>query len=83
MDPKKILKDQFLKIVDTQLEQNDPPQVRATFECLQSEGHDKETARLMIAQCTASEIRQVMTKQEPFDEARYIKCLNQLPKPPA
>ena len=82
-DSRKILKDQFLQIVDTQLKDNDPPHTRVTFDRLQAVGYDEETARLMIAQCVAAEIWEVMSGNEPFNEVRYRKDLDRLPEPPA
>lgn len=82
MDPRQILKDQFLQIVDTQLKNNDPAHTGETFDRLKATGYDEETARLMIAQCVAAEVREVMSSGLEFNEARYIKNLDRLPEPP-
>ncbi|MEQ8702360.1 MAG: hypothetical protein RIC19_00510 [Phaeodactylibacter sp.] len=82
MDPRAILKDQFLQIVDQQLKDDDPVHTRVTFERLQAAGHNKETVRLMIAQCVAAEMRTVMISGEPFNAARYAQNLDRLPEPP-
>jgi hypothetical protein len=83
MDPRQILKDQFLQIVDTQLKDNDPAHARVTFDRLRGAGYNDETARLMIAQCVAAEVREVMASGAEFNTARYIKNLDRLPEPPA
>jgi hypothetical protein len=83
MDPREILKDQFLQIVDAQLKNNDPAHTRVTFERLQAAGYNQETARLMVAQCVAAEVRQVMSSSAPLYEDRYIQNLDRLPEPPA
>lgn len=82
MDPRQILKDQFLQIVDTQLKDNDPAHTRVTFDRLRADGYNEETARLMIAQCVAAEVREVMSSGSEFNTARYIKNLDRLPEPP-
>ncbi|WP_425420858.1 hypothetical protein [Phaeodactylibacter xiamenensis] len=82
MDPRQILKDQFLQIVDTQLKTNDPAHTRVTFDRLRAAGYNDETARLMIAQCVAAEVREVMSSGAEFNTARYIKNLDRLPEPP-
>lgn len=82
MDPADLLKEQFLQMVDQQLEQNDPPHARSTWQRLQREGYTASTARLLIAQCVAAELRRVVANNETFDEARYIHNLNRLPEPP-
>jgi len=44
------LKRAFLDIVDKQLEANDPPQTRETFERLKAEGISQSDAKIYIAQ---------------------------------
>ncbi|MBV6652188.1 MAG: hypothetical protein KI786_00440 [Mameliella sp.] len=82
MDPREILKDQFLQIVDTQLKNNEPAHTKVTFDRLQQAGFDKETTRLMIAQCVAAEVREVMSSGAEFNNDRYAKNLDRLPEPP-
>ncbi len=82
MDPAALLKEQFLQMVDEQLERDDLPHTRATWQRLQREGYTASTARLLIAQCVAAEMRRVMARNETFDDTRYIHNLNRLPEPP-
>lgn len=78
----KVLQELFLQTVDNQLESNKPPQTRETFERLKKEGYSEQDAKLVIAQCVAFEMVKVATSQTPFNEARFVKCLEKLPNPP-
>ncbi len=79
MNPKEVLKAQFLEVVDNQLRDDDPPATRRTLERLKSAGYSEKEAKLVIAQCVADEIMAVMETNKPFNEERFVKCLEQLP----
>ncbi len=81
MDPK-LFKELFLQTVDHQLDKNNPPQTRETFERLKNEGYSEQDAKLVIAQCVASEMVKVLSTQKPFNAERFVKCLEKLPDPP-
>ncbi len=81
MDPK-LFKEIFLKTVDNQLDKNDPPETRETLERLKKEGYSEEEAKLVIAQCVASEMVKVVSTKTPFNASRFVKCLENLPNPP-
>lgn len=81
MDPK-LFKEIFIKTVDVQLKKNDPPQTRETLDRLMKEGYSEEDAKLIIAQCVASEMVKVLSTKMPFNAARFVKCLERLPEPP-
>ncbi|MCB0578644.1 MAG: hypothetical protein KDD10_04975 [Phaeodactylibacter sp.] len=83
MKPNEILKQQFLEIVDNQLDSNDPPETRQTLERLKKEGYSDADARLLIAQCVAAEMFNVMKHNEPYNSKRYVSNLNALPEPPS
>lgn len=77
-----MINQQFLVIVDRQLRQGDPPQVRHTLDRLKGEGFDEKTARDLIACCVANEMMALMLEDRTFDHHRYIgmlKCLPELP----
>ena len=82
MSPERF-KQIFSQTVDNQLEKNDPPQTRETLERLIKEGYSEEDAKLIIAQCVASEMMKVISSHTPFNEARFVECLNRLPQSPA
>lgn len=82
MKPGDVLKKQFLAVVANQLRDNEPPETRQTLERLQAEGYSEEESKLLIAQCVAAEIQQVMRSNQPFNNERYVKWLDQLPESP-
>ena len=76
------LKSAILEVVDNQLQANDPPETRQTFDRLISEGYSEEEAKKLIGCVVTSEIFDVLKKQEPFNPERFAKALNKLPKLP-
>ena len=82
MNDPKAAREAFLEIVDNQIASNDPPETRQTFDRLTKSGWSQEDSKKLIAQCVAVELYSVMTKQEPFNEERFIKNLKNLPEEP-
>ena len=76
------LREQIFQIIENQIENNNPPETALTFNRLKKEGFDDFTVNQLIGQCVAVEIYNVMKYKKPFDEKRYIKNLNNLPKEP-
>ena len=82
MEEKPYLKSAILEVVDNQLQANDPPETRQTFDRLTSEGYSEEEAKGLIGCVVTLEIFDVLKKQEPFNPKRFAKALNELPKLP-
>lgn len=82
MEENPYLKSALLEVVDNQLNANDPPETRKTFERLTSEGYSEDEAKRLIACVVTSEMFDVLKKQEPFNLERFVKALNALPKIP-
>jgi len=82
MEKSPYLKSAVLEVVDNQLQANDPPETRQTFDRLISEGYSEEEAKELIGCAVTSEIFDVLKKQEPFNPQRFAKALNELPKLP-
>ncbi|MCP3929124.1 MAG: DUF1841 family protein [Bacteroidetes bacterium] len=80
MDSKKILRDQFLQVVENQLSDDNPPETKETYLRLQKEGYSKSDSKILIAQCVAKAIYDAMTKNIPFNNVDYVKNLNKLPE---
>jgi hypothetical protein len=80
MEENPHLKSAILEVVDNQLQANDPPETRQTFDRLISEGYSEEEAKKLIGCVVTSEIFDVLKKQEPFKPERFAKALNELPK---
>jgi hypothetical protein len=82
MKADKILHDQIMEVVSNQMRNNDPPETKQTFDRLVKSGISRSDAMKYIGQCVATEIYSVMKKQEPFNEKRFVKNLNNLPAKP-
>ena len=76
------LKSAILKVVDNQLQANDPPETHQTFDRLISKGYSQEEAKKLIGSVVTSEIFHILKKQEPFNPEIFTKALNELPKLP-
>ena len=82
MEENPYLKSAILEVVDNQLQANDPPETRQTFDRLISQGYSEEEAKELIGYVVTSEIFDVLKKQEPFNPQRFAEALNELPKLP-
>ncbi len=74
-----LLKGEFLKVVEEQLQNAQPPAVIHTLQRLLADGYSPRDARLLIAQCVAAEYVAAMQQDSPFDYERYAQCLEALP----
>jgi hypothetical protein len=82
MNAKDIVMQQFLEVVNNQIRDNDPAETGQTLERLKKEGYSDQAARLLIAQCVASEFIELLHSDQPFDPQRYIDNLHRLPETP-
>jgi len=76
------LRKTFLDVVDNQLRANDPPQTKQTLDRLIKDGYSEDEARRLISAVVAVEIFDIWKSEQPFDKARFISGLNNLPKLP-
>ncbi|MDR2162865.1 MAG: hypothetical protein LBO70_02820 [Clostridiales Family XIII bacterium] len=74
------LRNQILEAVDNQLRDGDPPIATETFARLLREGFSKKKAKEMIAAVLLEEIYDTLKNNEPYDEDRYTRNLNELGK---
>ena len=77
-----LLGEEMKKVVRNQIRQNDPPETKHTYERLIKEGFPKDEVMRQLAVVVAAEIYDVTKNKEPFNQERYIKRLNDLPKEP-
>jgi len=70
------------EVVDNQLRDGVPPETRQTLDRLMAEGHSRAEARRLIAAVVSSEIFEVLKRNRPYDQARYVAALQRLPKMP-
>lgn len=82
MEVNEHLREQIFQIIENQMQENNPPATKATFERLKKEGYSKFEAKQLIGQCLAIELFDTIKHGKPYDEARYIKNLNNLPQSP-
>jgi hypothetical protein len=76
------LRNAIFEVIDNQINENNPAETALTLKRLKDEGHSEFEARQLIGQAVAVELFCVMKKKIPFNEARYIKNLKNLPKEP-
>jgi len=76
------LRDQIFEVIKNQIKSNDPPETKVTYDRLIALGYSEFETKQLIGQCVAVEMFSVIKEQQPFNEARYIKNLKQLPKEP-
>ena len=77
-----LLGEEMKKVVRNQIRQNDPPETKQTYDRLIKEGFSKDEVMRQLAVVVAAEIYDVTKNKEPFNQERYIKRLNDLPKEP-
>jgi len=82
MKSNEILRDQIFEIIKNQIKGNDPPETKITYDRLIKQGHSDFETKQLIGQCIAVELFQVLNFKKPFDEKRFIRNLNNLPKEP-
>jgi hypothetical protein len=75
-------RDAILEVVENQIKDDYPREVKQTFHRLLSEGHSKEKTMKLIASAVCIEIFGIMKYKTPFNESRYIKNLSRLPEIP-
>lgn len=80
--PNHVLKHEILEVVNNQLESLDPPETKQTYDRLIADGISDQEARRLIGCVVSSEIFDVLKQQQPFDNVRFVKALNKLPKLP-
>lgn len=76
------LKKAILQVVSNQLRLNDPPETKATLNRLISGGYSKQDAKELIGAVVSAHIYDMLKDQHKFDNSKYIKDLEKLPKLP-
>ncbi len=68
--------------MENQIADLDPPQTVATLEALIQAGYDRHDAIHAIGALIADEIYEITKNDRPFDQASYVKALDQLAQTP-
>jgi len=76
------LQKQIFEIIKNQLELNDPPEVKITFDRLKKLKFNDHQVRQLIGQCIAVELFDILYSGKEYDNDRYIKHLKALPDEP-
>jgi len=82
MESREIIREQIFEIIKNQIELNTPPETKQTLKRLVDVGFSDWDARILIGQCVAVELFNVLNLNLPFDNARYVSNLNKLPEEP-
>ena len=72
----------IVEAVKNQLRDNDPPEANLALNRLIAVGESRENAIRYIASALSIEIYETLKNQTPYNETRYVKNLNALPKLP-
>ena len=72
----------IVEAVENQLRDDNPPETKQALKRLMALGETRENAMRYIGSALSIEIYEAMKHLTPYDEARYIKNLNALPKLP-
>jgi hypothetical protein len=72
----------LIEVVDNQLQANDPPETRATYDRLMGDGHSSDEAKRLIAFVLVIELNEMLRLDRTFDEAGYAAALRDLPTLP-
>lgn len=76
------LKSAIIEVVDSQIELNDPPEIRQTLTRLIGEGFSENEAKELIGNVVVMEVFEVLKAGQPFDIKRYAAALARLPELP-
>jgi hypothetical protein len=82
MEPNEKARETIFEIIENQIEANEPPETKRTYQRLIDLGYNEFVTKQLIGQCLAVELFGIMKYHEPFNETRYIKNLRHLPKEP-
>jgi len=74
----KTVRDVMLDTVLNQIDTNDPPQARETYDRLIDEGAANSQALQLMAAALRIEMNRMMAEATPFDSARYAELLVKL-----
>jgi hypothetical protein len=76
------LRNAIFEAIDNQIAANEPFETAITLKRLMNEGYSEFEAKQFIGQALAVELFDVMKNKVPFNEARYVKNLKNLPNYP-
>lgn len=72
----------ILQVVANQIDEENPPATKQTYERLIAAGFSDKEARDLLGCVVVSEIFDVMKQNKPFNEKRFVQALARLPTLP-
>jgi len=81
-ESREIIQKEILKVVRNQLRSNNPPETKKTLNRLMSQNIQKDDAMKLIGCVMQEELLEIDKQQRMFDEEKYVKALQALPKLP-
>lgn len=75
----KTVRDAMLDTVLNQINSNDPPEARETYDRLIDGGRSNSQALQLMAAALRVEMNRMLTESTPFDNARYSALLAKIP----
>jgi hypothetical protein len=79
MSEERTVKDGFLDTVLKQIDSNDPPEARATYERLKGTGLSESEALHLMTAALRSEMNRMIQQSKDFDTPSYVELLKKLP----
>ncbi len=76
------VKPMVLEIVNNQINDDEPPITKKTFERLKTEGFSEEDAKELIGEIVWAEVFVIMKEGKVFNLERFTAALNTLPELP-
>ena len=75
----KTVRDAMLDTVLNQINTNDPPEARETYDRLIYGGRSNSQALQLMAAALRVEMNRMLTESTPFDNAKYAALLEKIP----
>jgi hypothetical protein len=72
----------LIAVINTQIETNDPPISRTTFERLCNSGFGEEESKKLMVNVLVHEMFMINKHDEIFDQDRFTAMMNALPRVP-
>lgn len=75
----RTVRDAMLDTVLNQIDRNDPPEARETYDRLIDGGASNSQALHLMAAALRVEMSRMLSESTPFDNARYAELLKKIP----
>jgi hypothetical protein len=74
-----FLEEALLEAINNQIENNDPPETKQTYDRLMKEIKNHDEVMEYLGVVMRFEILDILKSKKPFDKKRYVERLNRLP----